>query len=338
MYFLLLSQATLTQAGTMSLTLNRWSLLTSGRDAKDIEASVRLLEDRRFLVIDWDTEELLIRSFIRNDGVYKQPNVLKAAMRVVLEEVESNLIKAAIADEFLRVGLTEYAARLNPSLKGSGNPSPDPSGGGGGSTPEPSPQPSQTKDKENPSVKGSPDGSRREGHKLRGRGEGGVVSSSPVVGSEVGAATRGTRIPDDFTVTDAMKTWARKTTPLVGKAETDLFVDYWQAETGARASKRDWVKAWQVWMRREQKTAERRPAHLRSVPAPAVELGTFEAFRSNAAGAEAAAVLRKPYLPRPQPPSDPTPSAQWIRDRAIDWIDAHEPELRAALTERRPTG
>lgn len=67
---------------------------------------------------------------------------------------------------------------------------------------------------------------------------------------------RGTRIPDDFTVTDDMRAWARGSTPLVGQAESDLFIDYWQAESGAKALKSDWRKAWQVWMRREQKRAE----------------------------------------------------------------------------------
>src|SRR5690606_34826018 len=74
-------------------------------------------------------------------------------------------------------------------------------------------------------------------------------------GARKRATPQGHRIPDDFTVTEAMKQWARQNTPLVGQAESDLFIDYWQAAAGPNARKRDWGKAWQVWMRREQKRA-----------------------------------------------------------------------------------
>jgi hypothetical protein len=73
-----------------------------------------------------------------------------------------------------------------------------------------------------------------------------------------GARSRGTRIPDDFAATEAMITWARENTPLVGKTETENFRDYWTAAAGANASKRDWVAAWRKWMRNAQADAERR--------------------------------------------------------------------------------
>ncbi len=74
---------------------------------------------------------------------------------------------------------------------------------------------------------------------------------------------RATRIPDDFTATEAMIAWARENTPDVGRAETENFRDYWVAAT-RNAEKRDWVAAWRFWMRREQKRHdERRPANGR---------------------------------------------------------------------------
>jgi hypothetical protein len=75
-------------------------------------------------------------------------------------------------------------------------------------------------------------------------------SSSP-------AQQRGQRIPADFTVSPAMVDWAREKTPLVGRTETENFIDHWTAASGRNATKRDWVAAWRTWMRNAQTTAER---------------------------------------------------------------------------------
>jgi hypothetical protein len=45
-------------------------------------ASLDRLADARFVVVDEDTEEVLVRTFIRNDGNYKIPNVLKSMLQV----------------------------------------------------------------------------------------------------------------------------------------------------------------------------------------------------------------------------------------------------------------
>lgn len=76
---------------------------------------------------------------------------------------------------------------------------------------------------------------------------------------------RGTRIPDDFTVTDAMVTWAQEHAPHVdGRIETEQFRDYWTAKSGRDATKLDWTATWRTWMRKaEQQTGQRthrRPA------------------------------------------------------------------------------
>jgi len=64
---------------------------------------------------------------------------------------------------------------------------------------------------------------------------------------------RGTRIPDDFAVTDAMRSWAAVNVPRVDvDVESDAFVDYWRALGGARALKVDWLATWRRWMRRAE--------------------------------------------------------------------------------------
>ncbi|WP_165964592.1 hypothetical protein [Actinomadura sp. KC216] len=68
---------------------------------------------------------------------------------------------------------------------------------------------------------------------------------------------RGTRIPDDFTVTAAMVEWARHRCPHVdGRAETEKFVNYWRAKSGKDATKVDWPATWRNWM---LNAAERTP-------------------------------------------------------------------------------
>lgn len=67
---------------------------------------------------------------------------------------------------------------------------------------------------------------------------------------ESGPRKRGHRIPDDFAVDDALRKWAGETVPNIDvDFETGKFVDYWQAAAGRNATKLDWRKAWQVWMR-----------------------------------------------------------------------------------------
>lgn len=75
---------------------------------------------------------------------------------------------------------------------------------------------------------------------------------------------RGTRIPDDFTVTPEMTKWAQQHVPqLAGKRETEKFVDHWHAASGQNAVKRDWVAAWRNWMRN---AADRYPARGAQLP------------------------------------------------------------------------
>lgn len=72
---------------------------------------------------------------------------------------------------------------------------------------------------------------------------------------------RGSRIPDDFAVDQAMVAWAREHTPNVdGKRETEKFIDYWRSKTGKDATKLDWVATWRNWMRNaEERSPTRHP-------------------------------------------------------------------------------
>src|SRR6218665_2786899 len=60
---------------------------------------------------------------------------------------------------------------------------------------------------------------------------------------------RGTRIPDDFTITDQMRAWAAERCPGMDiNLATEKFVNYWQARPGKNGTKLDWFATWRNWL------------------------------------------------------------------------------------------
>ena len=75
------------------------------------------------------------------------------------------------------------------------------------------------------------------------------------------ARKRATRIPEPFIVTPDMRKWASGEVPGVDVDHaTRMFVDYWRAESGQKATKRDWVATWRNWLRRDQPRHQQRPS------------------------------------------------------------------------------
>lgn len=78
--------------------------------------------------------------------------------------------------------------------------------------------------------------------------------------------TKGTRLPDDFQLTDDMIDWARENTPLCTRVDHDAFVDHWRSANGPNATKRNWLAAWRNWMRRENERRDRYGSRARASP------------------------------------------------------------------------
>ena len=148
LYLFLISQPNLNHAGLLDLTLRRWSRKARGLTSVELEKLLQALEGARFIVMDEDTEELLIRSFVRNDGVWKQPKVMGAMVSGALE-ISSKHLQRALLDEMERIPLdelsdepTKYRGEDGPSIraqiaahiqtlwKAFGDLTPDPSGRG----------------------------------------------------------------------------------------------------------------------------------------------------------------------------------------------------------------
>lgn len=146
MYVLLLSQPTLNSAGVMPYQPLKWARCSAHTSVEDVVRDLAELERNRFIAVDTVTEEVLIRTFIKNDGVWQQPNMMLGAYRcaaaiesarlrsVILLELER--IEMAARSERMVAALVEQRARTlaalganpspNPSPKGSGNPSTTP--------------------------------------------------------------------------------------------------------------------------------------------------------------------------------------------------------------------
>lgn len=126
-YMMLLAQKDVNNAGVQPLMIRKWARGCEATSEDDIVRALNELQGARFVCYDVETEELLIRSFIRNDGIVKQPNVLKNALRVA-EQTESPRLRQALSDELENLGrkdASEVASRM--VVEGIGNPFENPS-------------------------------------------------------------------------------------------------------------------------------------------------------------------------------------------------------------------
>lgn len=105
-YLMLLSQPNLGHAGVLPTTVRRWTLLCADEDEGRLRAAIAELAGRQFIVVDERTEELLVRSLIRNDGVWKQPKVLAVAITEAAS-IRSAVLRACVAEELSRIDCAE---------------------------------------------------------------------------------------------------------------------------------------------------------------------------------------------------------------------------------------
>lgn len=92
LYFLLISQGNIDYCGVVPFMPGRWSKLSKDSTPAKIRRAVAELEAARFVILDTDTEELWVRSFVKHNGVLSQPNVAKA-MRAAYQHISSIRIR-----------------------------------------------------------------------------------------------------------------------------------------------------------------------------------------------------------------------------------------------------
>lgn len=99
LYVTILCDETLNQAGIVRLALPMWAE-DAGMTENEARAALDALIAHRFVIVD--SYELMVRSFIRNDGVADQPNVLRNALTVAMN-TRSPVIRRALADELRKL-------------------------------------------------------------------------------------------------------------------------------------------------------------------------------------------------------------------------------------------
>lgn len=121
-YFMLATQPNVTAAGTLELTLRRWASLADGMTPETLRDELKQLESStgHHVVVDEDTEELLIRKFVKFDGGIgnekRRPVIREAALGI-----RSTRIRHALAIEIGNLGHADMASELAPD-RASGRP------------------------------------------------------------------------------------------------------------------------------------------------------------------------------------------------------------------------
>lgn len=129
LYLFLLTQSDLNMAGVIPLRPRRWARDIPEASAADIEKGIAELCAQPvaegsgeplggpFLIVDEDTGELFVRSFIRRDQLWRQQNLLRSA-RKAQREVESETIRAALLAELRRLPGDEATDKAREELEG----------------------------------------------------------------------------------------------------------------------------------------------------------------------------------------------------------------------------
>jgi hypothetical protein len=125
-YLFLITQPDISAAGLLPMRIRRWSDMSADTTPSDIADALKALDAGRFIVTDFDTEEVLVRAFVRWDGGFtnskRRPVIIRAA-----QDVESTRLRRALAQEFERCGLPALGGDvLDPQEEVSGAESPKP--------------------------------------------------------------------------------------------------------------------------------------------------------------------------------------------------------------------
>jgi hypothetical protein len=112
-YLMLVTQPGISAAGILPLTLRRWAKLAEDSTIASLRADLVLLHRAGMVVVDEDTEELLVRSFVRHDNGYKNPR-RQPSIRDAANEVESGRLRRVLADELTRLGCPRWMAEMAP--------------------------------------------------------------------------------------------------------------------------------------------------------------------------------------------------------------------------------
>lgn len=273
LYLLLWTAPGLSYCGVHDWRPARLSGLSGGQTAQAVVAAGDCLQARHFVVVDDDTEEVLVRSWARFDGLMKQPR-MAVSFATAYAETASATLRKVLTNELLKIrdadpGLAcwndkRVTSLLDfPSVSAKALPTPtDPFGPGftHSVTPGLGPGLDQTQGKVYPSVYTPPTPAPYSSlHDVRDEA---AIEAS---GKTTGRKRPSTRLPDDWEATDAHRSYA---------GEHRLRLDYEVAQFRDHATANDrrqvsWDAAFSTWLRKAAKwQQERNPDNVHPLRAP----------------------------------------------------------------------
>lgn len=248
LYLMLLTQPDISSCGILPVTLKRWARNASDSDPDSLSIALTELADSLFVVVDWDVEELLVRTFVKWDGgsnnAKRLPAILSAACAI-----QSTRLMQVAAYELSKLGVAHQLPVTVPdSLSDalSDSPSDTPRVGVTLRTRSTNPQPTT-----------------RNPHSATPSPQPSTLAESK---DSAGSRKRAHRLPDDWQPSPDLIEFVKRECPNVdGRIETQNFCDYWHAKAGKDATKLDWSLTYRKWMRTEQQRAPaNRPPATRS--------------------------------------------------------------------------
>jgi len=121
-YFLLVTQKDISAAGVLHMWTPRWAAMSRTSSEESLKAALHELKVARYIVPDWVTGELLVRTFVKWDGGYqnskRKPLIIREALGV-----RSMEIKVMLRSEFEKLGLDPSGLPEPPPPTGTDTPS-----------------------------------------------------------------------------------------------------------------------------------------------------------------------------------------------------------------------
>ncbi len=291
LYMVLLTEPSLTYAGVADWRPARIASKAKDWTPAEVNAAATELAEGLFIVVDESTEEVLVRSFIKHDGLMKNPR-MAVSMMTAYAGVASKALRGVIVHEVAKLranqpDLTSWTSKTSsdrladmlrresldpadyptgyPRVCRSVSPSVTPWVKGsvkGSITPKPTP-------KVKGSVKGStspapapapaPSTSNEVLQETAPRERDATDNGIDILEAEPEPAPKnpqGTRLPDGWMPKQSTIDWAKAKHPHVDLASThEVFTNYWLAKSGKDATKVDWDATWRNWIIRESKNA-----------------------------------------------------------------------------------
>lgn len=251
LYLLLTSHPTLSYAGVVDWREARLAAMTADATAESIREAAEGLQAERFVFIDDETEEILVRSFLRHDGLLKQPK-LSISMVNAYGAIASSRIREVVTFELQKLHREhgDWAAfgqeKVLALVKGKGT---DMREFTQGFTPTVTPLFRVNADQADPLPTTTAT----------------TTATSSNEEKKISTPQRKSSCPKSFPVTDSMAVWARENNINADLTEqTARFLDH-HASKGSTFV--DWTRAWQNWMRNAKDWAKPTPDPNVKIPA-----------------------------------------------------------------------